>query len=144
MNWQDRFWQRVDKTGDCWLWTGPPESSGYGQMKTPYGVDRTHRIAYKLAVGPIPDGLFVLHGCDNRLCVNPVHLRLGTPADNARDMVERGRSSIGERHGHAKLTAEQVRAIRESNLSSPKVARIYGVDAGTVRKLRRRERWPHV
>jgi hypothetical protein len=85
------FWSYVDKTGDCWLWTKSCTSKGYGQFKFKEQKDTTHRIAWKLTHGPIPDGLLVLHRCDVRNCVNPAHLFLGTPKDNTQDMMSKGR-----------------------------------------------------
>jgi hypothetical protein len=92
-----RFWEKVDKPGGadaCWLWTGTPDVNGYGKL---WWFDHTnkgkfaHRISWELHNGPIPDGLFVLHSCDNPPCVNPKHLFLGTQLDNMRDMVAKGR-----------------------------------------------------
>jgi hypothetical protein len=81
------FWDRVEKTDNCWLWRGPRKPGGYGSVR---GTN-AQRIAWQLAVGPIPDGLWVLHRCDNPPCVNPAHLFLGTVVDNNRDMKAKGR-----------------------------------------------------
>ena len=90
----DRFWERVDKTGDCWLWTGSLNATGYGTIGKGgrgNGIYLAHRVSFELHHGPIPDGLFVIHSCDNPPCVNPAHLRAGTSRDNMQDAISRGR-----------------------------------------------------
>lgn len=87
------FWERVDRSKDCWEWRGYRNWAGYGIIHPTPGVKlRTHRIAYELTHGPIPIGLYVLHRCDNPSCVRPEHLFLGTLADNNRDMAAKGRA----------------------------------------------------
>jgi len=87
-----RFWRFVNKTDECWLWQGAKVGQGgYGN----FGVDKkhhlAHRVSYELANGPIPDGMWVLHRCDNPPCVNPDHLFLGTRSDNMKDAHQKGR-----------------------------------------------------
>jgi len=87
-----------EPTSGCWLWTGAPDSSGYGRANVAPGKqERSHRAAWTLLRGPIPQGLFVCHRCDNRGCVNPDHLYLGTHQDNVRDAVQRRRFWRGPR-----------------------------------------------
>lgn len=87
-----RFWAKVDRSGDgCWLWTASTDQGGYGQFQIGRRPFKAHRISWELANGPVPAGLWVLHSCDNPPCVNPAHLRPGTPADNMADQLERNR-----------------------------------------------------
>lgn len=102
----------IDRSGDCWLWTGRLNDSGYGMA----GQRRVHRWMYELVYGPIPEGLCVCHHCDVRNCVRPDHLFLGTRGDNNRDMTAKGRHGYGgvpgEKNHKAKLTDAQVEVIR--------------------------------
>lgn len=81
---EESFWARVDKTDTCWLWTDAPALTGYGRVSRDNVVDYAHRVAYELAVGPIPPGLTIDHLCRVRLCVNPTHLEPVTLAENTR------------------------------------------------------------
>lgn len=90
-----RFWDRVQISGvdDCWPWKLSTGSHGYGQVRHQRLTLLTHRIAYELTYGAIPDDLLVLHRCDNRPCCNPSHLFLGTAKDNMQDMHQKGRNA---------------------------------------------------
>lgn len=95
----DRFWLRVERGAECWIWTGAKTEDGYGRL---WGIDkeaRAHRLSYEMNVGPIPDGLDVLHRCDTPACVRPEHLFVGTQLDNARDMHAKGRANLPARSG---------------------------------------------
>lgn len=101
---RERFWSLVDNTDDCWLWTGGNAHFGYGKFylsPTEPGAKsksvRAHRYAYETEVGPIPEGLFLLHSCDVPACVNPSHLRPGTQIENVADAIERGRFTNGNK-----------------------------------------------
>lgn len=151
-----RFEARVDRSGGpdaCHLWTGIAGTRGYGQCWSPNTRNRSaigaHRVAYERANGPIPDGLFVCHRCDVRLCVNPAHLFLGTAAENNADRDAKGRHRVakGEANHSAKLTAPQVRRIRErcqSGESRSALAREYGVAATSIYEIATRRTWRHV
>lgn len=84
----DRY---VERTGTCWLWIGSLRNNGYGRVTMGNRSLAAHRVSYEYHVGPIPDGMNVLHSCDVRNCVNPAHLRLGTNRENTADMISRGR-----------------------------------------------------
>jgi HNH endonuclease len=108
-----RLWSKVDRSGGpdaCWPWLGArtsirPTRPGYGELLAWGKHAYAHRIAYHLAVGPIPEGMLVCHTCDNGLCCNPAHLFLGTARDNTRDMMAKGRQkfaglALGRRYWH--------------------------------------------
>lgn len=152
----DKFWGRVaiGQPGDCWEWQGFRKETGYGRICRGGGKGNVaaHRLAYALHYGEEPGARHVLHSCDNPPCCNPAHLRLGDPAANARDRVERGRSRNvpkGSAHKLAKLTEEQVRDIRRRFVpgkygDSARAAREFGLSKTTVAQLLRGETWSHV
>ncbi|RPJ19493.1 MAG: HNH endonuclease, partial [Planctomycetaceae bacterium] len=113
----ERFWEKVRKTDGCWEWTAFLVH-GYGQFQRSraIGPQRAHRVSWELHNGPIPAGMCVCHRCDNRRCVRPDHLFLGTYADNSADMIRKGRARKGSRPGQAnhmsKLTDADVARIR--------------------------------
>lgn len=88
----EQFFAKHTKQGECWLWAGCTEASGYGRARFQGKTRRVHVIAYTLAHGPVPAGAVVRHTCDNRACMNPAHLIIGTQSDNVQDMLARGRN----------------------------------------------------
>jgi hypothetical protein len=141
-----RFWPKVDRAAECWVWTAYVSKAGYGVIND--GTPKyAHRLVYELLHGPIPDGMFVCHRCDNRRCVNPSRLFIGTAANKSRDMVSKGRSTkgrdqppgsrkTGESHGRARLTAVQVAEIRRlyqtGSFSQQQLGRMFGVSGAHV------------
>lgn len=142
---RDRFFAKVDVGGldDCWLWRGSKTSTGYGRIGLggrELGTAPAHRVSYLLHVGEIPDGMVVMHKCDNPSCVNPNHLEVGTQADNLSDMRAKGRGKggnglSGEKHPLSKLTASQVVDIRSKRANGRTIQSLadeYGVVGGTI------------
>lgn len=141
-----RFFTKVSKTKACWNWTAGLNSYGYGQFKFCGKPISAHRFSYIAFVKSVPKGLLVCHTCDNRKCVNPNHLWLGTEYDNAHDCVSKGRQTRlkGVSNGQSILTELQVLEIRQSKSSSYKIAPLYNVAASTIRSIRNKARWAHL
>ena len=93
----ERFWAKVDKSGDCWLWTASKTKEGYGYFRFDGAMRKAHRMSWLLTNGEIPEGMLVCHTCDNPSCVNPKHLWLGTNRDNMDDMNAKGRHGFAQR-----------------------------------------------
>jgi hypothetical protein len=143
---RQRFEAKLRITPGCWLWTAYRNSAGYGTIKSGRTMEFAHRLAYEFYVGPIPPGLYVMHRCDNPSCANPDHLVLGSQLDNIRDMEGKGRARHinGERLPAAKLTEDDVRAIRESAESDDGLAPRFGVSKFAIRDVRSGRTWKHV
>jgi hypothetical protein len=140
----ERFYSKVQDTDSgCQIWTGCLMPNGYGQFHLNGKTAYAHRVAYELHYGSIGE-LFVLHKCDNRRCVNPSHLFLGTFNDNMRDMTKKGRQAHGEKNGQAKLTIDQVLAIRAATGSQTDIAKPYQISDRTVGDIKRRRSWKTV
>lgn len=128
-----RFWAKVDRSGDCWIWHGAVKDDGYGAFEMHPKTWRAHRFAYTMCVDPIPRGKMVLHKCDNPLCVRPSHLYAGTAADNARDRGERGRTARGANGPNAKYCQEMIdtmRRLRQWGLPYKDLDQMFGVGKG--------------
>lgn len=135
-------WQRLtyEQRGpdECWPWPKPIKGR-YPQVTRGGRRYRANRLALEEKLGrPIRPGYVARHTCDNPVCGNPAHLLEGTPADNSRDMVERGRSQRGECNPHSKLTDEQRRAIRADERSLKVIAEEYGVTKQAVAWVKKR------
>lgn len=145
----ERFWSHVAKSDGCWLWVGATYANGYGRIRVGARCVVAHRQAWILTNGAIPDGLLACHKCDNRPCVRPDHLFLGSHADNVRDMDIKGRRADfrGESHPGARLTSDDVLTIRARHASGDAqniIASEYGVTAQTVCFIVNRQTWRHV
>lgn len=148
------FWRRVEKSDGCWLWTGPVNWYGYGLLTFRDSESRktrgtpAHRFSYELHFGEIGNSeIMVCHRCDNRRCVRPEHLFLGRAADNAADMVRKGRSARGERDANARLTAGQVLIIRErfaAGESTYDLAEAFGVSQSAAHSAATGLTWRHI
>lgn len=144
---EERFWNSVDKSGDCWLWTAARNKAGYGLFSVRRKNTLAHRFSHQLAYGPIPDGMKICHHCDTPSCVRPSHLFCGTDADNVADKVAKGRCPQGESHTSAKLTEADVRQIRydsANGATSVSLAKRHKVLRQTISKIVRRRSWKHV
>jgi hypothetical protein len=139
-----RFWGKVSKTNnsnECWNWIGGHQSQGYGMVWMGIKMNLSHRIAYELTFGKTPDGLDVLHTCDNPSCCNPSHLFLGTHLDNMIDKQQKKRcnSPRGQENGRCKLTDVQVDEIRQlystGNESQYTLGKKFGVDPSHIFRL---------
>jgi hypothetical protein len=128
----------------CWLWTGAIDGGGYGVFWTGGRNELAHRASYEMFLEKAPAGLFVCHKCDNRLCVNPEHLFIGTPADNSRDRNSKRRQAKGEQFARSGIDAPTVRLILSSSLPDTEWAARLGVTKGAINHIRHRRNWSHV
>lgn len=145
----DRFRKFVEPRDpdECWLWQGKLDDDGYGHINFDSKRMGAHRVAYELLVGPIGEGMLICHSCDNRACCNPAHLFRGTPDDNSKDMVSKGRSACGSKQARAKLSEADIPVIRElcaNGALFADVAAIYGVSNTAIISIVRRRTWKHV
>jgi hypothetical protein len=150
-----RLLARLDKTDTCWIWKGYRHPFGYGNIRVGGVTKLTHRVSYELHTGPIPDGLHVLHRCDNPPCCNPDHLYVGTNDDNTRDRITRGRGATGSRchpykpvfgemRANSRLKESDVVYIREQaalGVSSGELAEMFKIHAATISCIIRGKKW---
>jgi hypothetical protein len=155
-----RFWAKVNKDGPtpahclelgpCWLWTGGISKAGYGRFApgNSQPMIGAHCYAYTLAHGPVPEGLFICHHCDNPRCVRVTHLFPGTNSANILDSIEKGRMPIGEESHKAKLTENDVREMRHlrynDGLSYTAIGKTFGVSKVAARNAVMGRTWKHV
>lgn len=151
---QKPFWEYVEKTETCWLWRGGTTGNGYGAYRFNKIPRKAHHIAYILTHGELPklsakhiDGLVIMHSCDNTLCVNPLHLSLGTHMQNIQDRQMKQRNARGESHSRAKLCEQDVLRIRESYLFGANLkdlCSIYGISKRGIKSIIDRQNWRHI
>jgi len=161
---EERFWPKVQKSEGCWLWTAYVDLNGYGEMhlKSEKGrCERAHRVSWMINRGPIPEGMDVLHKCDNPPCVNPDHLFLGTQKDNVLDCIKKGRNPTilygpglkGEQHGMSKLTEKQVIDIRHRYVAGvnafyrsnkDELAKEFGISPNHIWQICKGRVWKHL
>lgn len=141
---ETRYWSKVDKTDGCWNWTGAVTSAGYGSfavITTPKPkMVSAHKVAWEWANGPVPEGLVLMHSCDNRRCVRLDHLSVGSVNDNNRDMANKGRAA-------RKLTDVEVLTIRARRAlgdSCVDIGRDFAVSPVTIGRIAHRRTWRHL
>lgn len=161
---------RIQKKEDCWEWMGSLTKVGYGKIQVKNKNYTTHRLSYEIFKGQIPDGNMICHSCDNKKCINPEHLWVGSAKDNMHDMIQKGRKVAktgwkhteetkqkfklrphsdrrGEKHHLSKLTSEDVLNIRKMIESGEKIidiARKYNVDQSAISNIKRKRNWSHI
>lgn len=150
---EEKFWSRVSPPSDkkaCWTWLGTVASTGYGIIwigGKSGGYEGAHRVSWIIHFERIPKGKWILHKCDNPICVNPRHLYAGTHFENNRDRRLRGRACRGELHPKSKLTASAVKFIRRrrrSQVGALTLSRKFNVSASLIWSVWYRASWKHV
>jgi hypothetical protein len=149
-----RFWRYVEKTDSCWVWTGGSKNQkGYGQIGSGgKGAKHilAHRLSYEIHKGKIPDGMVVMHSCDNPSCVNPDHLSIGTQSQNILEAFSKGRKNsvpphvYGDSCGASKLNKFQAIEVIESTDATKLLAAKYGVSKSAIERVRNGKTWRHL
>lgn len=132
-----RYWEYVDikREDECWEWKGSKTTAGYGLIYWENRLQYAHRLSLELDGRPVPPRWHACHTCDNPPCVNPKHLFVGTPHDNVKDKVSKGRHTFGENHPNSKLTDTDVKEIRKlasEGMWQSDIARLYGVNQSHI------------
>ena len=138
---EQRFWSKVEKTDGCWGWQGQRNHKGYGEISINNRWFKAHRYSWALHFGEIPAGRQVCHTCDNRACVRPDHLFVGTNSDNQRDAAKKGRAPS------SKISAQDVRSIRgllDLRVRMSEIAFRFGVSVAAVQRIKSRKAYAYV
>lgn len=148
---KQRFFEKVHKTNYCWEWTASTYYNGYGQFFDGKNKITAHRFSYKSKYGEIDPNILVCHRCDNRKCVNPDHLFLGTHLDNTADMIQKGRKinadKKGTLNGRAIVSESKVCSMRDlygNGVSIAKIARLFSISETQTSRIVKRQSWKHV
>lgn len=142
---EKRFWSKVNKTEDvetCWTWKGTPSKDGYGQFKYHCKHKRPNRFLWESLHGTIPEGMIIMHSCDNPSCVNPEHLNLGTHQDNAIDREKKKRRKIIPFAKLNQLQVDNIRQLYETGQHYQyELAKMFNVGTLTINRIIRRKTW---
>jgi hypothetical protein len=146
----DRFWGKVSKgsNNECWIWNSAINGSGYGSIKVNHKVFGAHCFSYLLNKGEIPNNLVIRHICNNKLCVNPNHLSIGTAFENVHDTISQGRNCRGADSKTSKLKESDIIQIRDiyskTKVSQAKLAKVFGVSKGVICRIITGQDWSHI
>lgn len=146
---RSRFYEKIlitDKNG-CMRWIAGKFPNGYGCFKLNGKSVGAHRLSYQIHKGDIPPEMCICHKCDNKWCVNPLHLFIGTINDNVQDKVKKGRSVFGSKNGRTKLTEKDVIEIRKEineGIDQRIIAKKYKIGQTTVSHIKQNQTWRHI
>lgn len=135
-----RFLSKVDTNNfqhdSCWLWKGASKGNGYGHVKYKSRNIPAHRMAYQLFIGEVPESMDVCHVCDNRQCVNPDHLFLGSRSENMQDAKQKGRTSGGHRKHLKEHVVQEIKQRLSAGISVKKLSRVYGLSEHRINAIK--------
>lgn len=138
---EERFWEKVDKSGECWEWTACKDKDGYGFFRHDGKNKKAHRFVFEMEGIDVPSGMLVCHHCDNPSCVKQDHLFIGDNSANQRDAAKKGRCR-SSRLGQEEIN--QIRKLRNDGLSGPKIAALFGISSHTVYAIEHEAKWSYV